>query len=502
MSDTRAVAGPVPLQGGALILAGFLLAAANFLVVLDMTIANVAVPHIAGGLAVSPAQGTWVITSYAVAEAISVPLTGWLAGRFGMVKTFVLGMVGFGICSALCSMAPSLGLLVLFRIMQGLCGGPMMPLSQTLLMKIFPPKQQPAAIALWSMTTLVAPILGPILGGGLCDTVGWPAIFYINVPIAIVCAWFGWQTLKSQESPTVKAKIDGVGLGLMVLWIAALQIMLDEGKNKDWFNSPEIVILGLVAAVGFAAFMIWELTEKNPIVPLKVFRHRGYTASVITLCVAFSGFFASMVLTPLWLQGIMGYTATTSGYATATSGILAVIAAPFVAQMASKLDPRRLVFVGVMWLGAVAFWRSQANTDMTFINVMIPLLLMGIGMPFFFVPLSGLALSSVDPDEMAGAAGLMNFARTLTGAFAVSVMTTTWENGATHNRAELAGVIHPENAPGAAPAMLDQLVQGQSVMLSTNQTFLVVAGLFIASAVVIWLAPKPKGPVVAGAGGH
>jgi DHA2 family multidrug resistance protein len=498
---SNAQAAPVPLQGGALILGGFLLAAANFLVVLDMTIANVAVPHIAGGLAVSPAQGTWVITSYAVAEAISVPLTGWLAGRFGMVKTFVMGMLGFGICSALCSLAPSLGFLVLFRIMQGLCGGPLMPLSQTLLMKIFPPKQQPAAIALWSMTTLVAPILGPVLGGGLCDTVGWPAIFYINVPIAVVCAWFGWRVLKSQESPTMKAKIDGVGLGLMVLWIAALQIMLDEGKNKDWFSSPEIVILGIVAAVGFAAFMIWELTEKDPIVPLKVFRHRGYSASVVTLCIAFSGFFAGMVLTPLWLQGNMGYTATWSGYATATSGILAVVMAPIVAQLTAKVDPRRLVFIGVMWLGAVAFIRGQATTDMTFVNIMLPLLAMGVGMPFFFVPLSGLALSSVEPDEMAGAAGLMNFARTLTGAFAVSVMTTTWENGATHNRAEMAGMLRPENAPAASPAILDNLVQNQAVMLATNQTFMVVTALFVVSALVIWLAPKPL-KVVAGPGGH
>jgi DHA2 family multidrug resistance protein len=502
MSNASAQAAPVPLSGGALILGGFLLAAANFLVVLDMTIANVAVPHIAGGLAVSPAQGTWVITSYAVAEAISVPLTGWLAGRFGMVKTFVMGMLGFGICSALCSLAPSLGFLVLFRIMQGLCGGPLMPLSQTLLMKIFPPKQQPAAIALWSMTTLVAPILGPIMGGGLCDTVGWPAIFYINVPIAVVCSWFGWQVLRSQESPTIKARIDVVGLGLMVAWIAALQIMLDEGKNADWFNSPEIVILAIVAAVGFAAFLIWELTEKDPIVPLKVFRHRGYTAAVTTLCIAFSGMFASMVLTPLWLQGNMGYTATWSGYATATSGVLAVMVAPVVAQLASKMDPRKLVFFGVTWLGAVALVRSHVTTDVTFTQVMLPLLAMGIGMPFFFVPLTGLALSSVKPEEMAGAAGLMNFARTLTGAFAVSVMTTAWDNGSSYNRAELAGLIHPENAPTASMGVLDNLVQQQAVMLSTNWTFLVVTMLFAVAAAFIWLAPKPKGPVQAGAGGH
>jgi DHA2 family multidrug resistance protein len=377
-----------------------------------------------------------------------------------------------------------------------------MPLSQTLLMKIFPPKQQPMAIALWSTTTLVAPTMGPVLGGVLCDTVGWPAIFYINVPIAVVCAYFGWQVLKSQESPTAKARIDIVGLGLMILWVAALQIMLDEGKNADWFNSPEIVILAIVAAVGFAAFLIWELTEKNPIVPLRVFRHRGYTASVLTLCVAFAGLFASMVLTPLWLQGNMGYTASWSGYAAAANGVLAVIAAPFVAQAAAKVDARKLVFIGVLWLGAVAFVRGQATTEMTFMDVMLPMLAMGVGMPLFFVPLSGLALSSVDPEEMAGAAGLMNFARTLTGAFAVSVMTTAWDNGATHNRAELVGLLKPENAPPLSLGALDHLVQSQAVMLATNQTFLAVTALFLASALVLWLAPKPAPGAAMGGGGH
>jgi DHA2 family multidrug resistance protein len=255
----------------------------------------------------------------------------------------------------------------------------------------------------------------------------------------------------------------------------------------------------VVAAVGFAAFLIWELTEKNPIVPLQVFRHRGYAASVVTLCVAFGGFFAGSVMTPLWLQGYMGYTATWSGYATALSGILAVIVAPVVAQMAARFDARKLVFFGVVWLGMISFFRGQATTDMTYWQIAAPLLFMGIGMPFFFVPLTGLALASVKPEETAGAAGLMNFARTLTGAFAVSVMTTTWENGATHARAELVGELHP--LPGQDLGALDHLVQGQAVVLSTNETFMVVMALFAVSALIIWLAPKPRGRIEA-SGGH
>src|SRR5258708_1428057 len=231
MAATYAVAEPAPLKGAALMLAGFLLAVGNFMVVLDMTIANVSVPNIAGGLAVSPSQGTWVITSYSVAEAIVVPLTGWLAARFGAVRVFVFGMLGFGVFSALCGLAPSLGFLVLFRVMQGVCGGPIMPMSQTLMMRVFPPQQRSQALGLWSMTTVVAPIAGPILGGVLCDNAGWPWVFYINVPVAAVCGFFAWRTLRSQETPTERRRIDFVRLGLLVTFVGALPIILHKGTQ-------------------------------------------------------------------------------------------------------------------------------------------------------------------------------------------------------------------------------------------------------------------------------
>jgi DHA2 family multidrug resistance protein len=368
----------------------------------------------------------------------------------------------------------------------------MMPLSQTLMLKIFPPKQQPMALGLWSMTTLVAPIAGPVLGGVLCDNVGWPSIFFINVPIAMVFAVLGWRVLRSQESPIEKGVFDTVGLALLVLWVGALQIMVDKGKDLDWFNSPVIVGLGLVALIGFAAFLIWELTAENPIVPLKVFRHRGYSVSLFTLCVAISGMYGGLVLTPLWLQNFMGYTATWSGYATAMMGVLAVFAAPVAAQLAAKVDPRRLVFMGVMWMGLIFFVRAQANTQMDFAQISLPILAMGIGMPFFFVPLMGMAMASVKPEEMAGAAGLMNFVRTLSGAVAISVTTTAWENGISANRADMVGALHPEALPnGFGIGTLDGLVTNQAVMLSTNQTFVNVSILFAIAALAVWLAPRP-----------
>lgn len=490
-----------PLQGGQLWLAALLLAAANFVAVLDTTIANVSVPNIAGSLGVSSSQGTYVITSYAVAEAITVPLTGWLAARVGTVRLFAGAMVLFGVFSLLCGMATSLEMLILFRVLQGLAGGPLMPMSQTLLLQIFPKEKAGAAIGLWSMTTLVAPIMGPILGGWLCDEASWPWIFYINVPIAIACGYFGWGLLKRYQSPIVKMRFDTIGLALLVLWVGAFQIMIDEGKNLDWFGSPIIVGLAVVSAIGFAAFMIWELTERNPVVNLRVFRHRGYWVSVATISLAFGSFFGATVLTPQWLQAYMGYTATEAGHATAMSGILAVLVAPLAAQLSQKMDPRPLVFAGVMWLGAVTLYRSFATTDMDFWQVALPLLFQGVGMPFFFVPLTGLAMASVEPEEMASAAGLMSFMRTLSGAFATSIVTTAWDDKASHYHAELTALV--DSSPQALQQLgggsidagrqqLSQLIQSQSIMLSTNELFWLSGLSFVLAACMIWLAPRPS----------
>lgn len=491
------------LEGSQLTVAALLLAGANFIVVLDMTIANVSVPHIAGGLAVSPNEGTYVITSYAVAEAISVPLTGWIAKRFGTLKAFVVCILLFGIFSALCGLATSIDMLVFGRVLQGLAGGPIMPLSQTLLLQIFPKDKQPVAIGLWAMTTLIAPILGPIAGGWMCDNWGWPFIFLINIPITIACSGVIAKILKRFETKIIAEKIDFVGMALLVLWVGALQIMLDEGKNHDWFESTFIVSLLIIAIIGFAAFLIWEFTHKAPIVDLKVFRHRGFSVSVLTISLAFGAFFGSVVLMPLWLQTYMGYSATWSGYAMAGMGVLAVVMAPIAAKMSEKIDPRLLVFFGVSWLGALTFYRSFGTTDMTFAMIAVPILIQGIGMPFFFVPLTGLAMASVEPEEVASASGQMNFLRTLSGAFATSLTTTAWDNEAAVFRSDLAGTINvPADMAAAATNVfndtqemalvaLDFSFQSQMIMLATNKVFLVMSFMFIFAALAIWLAPKP-----------
>ncbi|WP_068713201.1 DHA2 family efflux MFS transporter permease subunit [Vibrio tritonius] len=492
-----------PLTGAALFFGALCLAMANFLAILDTTIANVSVANIAGALGTSTSQGTYVITSYAVAEAISVPLTGWLSSRFGSIRVFVVCFLMFGVFSLLCGMATSMSMLVMFRVFLGFSGGPLMPLSQTLMIRIFPKNKAHAAIGIWSMTTLVAPIMGPILGGILCDQYSWPYVFTVKTPFAIIAGIACWQLLKRFETKTIKAKIDKVGLALLVVWVACLQIMLDEGKDHDWFASNRILILGIVALIGFIAFIIWEMTERNPVVDLKVFRHRGYSACMITLSLAFGAFFAIQVVTPLWLQVYMGYTATIAGYSTATMGILAVFLAPAVANLASKIDPRPLVFLGVLWLGSWTFIRGFANLDMTFAQISWPMFFQGIGMPLFFVPLTALALGSVSDAEMDSAAGLMNFIRSLAGAFATSIVNTSWENESRYVHAELSGLTDKAGVAtqmmqqsgmsmGEIRSSIDWLVQKQSVMVATNQLFFMIAAIFIGAAFLIWLAPKPR----------
>lgn len=278
--------------------------------------------------------------------------------------------------------------------------------------------------------------------------------------------------------------------------------MLDEGKDKDWFASTEIVALAVVAAIGFLSFLIWELTERHPVVDLRVFRHRGFSASVLTIGLAFGAFFGNTVLTPLWLQNFMGYTATWSGCASALTGVLAVLAAPVAASMASRFDGRWLVFVGVLWMGVVTLARSYATTDMTFWQIGIPLLLLGLGLPFFFVPLTGLALASVDEPETASAAGLMNFCRTLSGAIATALVNTMWEDRIKTSHAQLADIVDRshrylnalENSGmslSGARSQIDNLVQGQAVMVATSQLFAIAGATFVLAAIAVWLAPRP-----------
>jgi len=407
-------------------------------------------------------------------------------------------------------MAWSLSSLVAFRIGQGLCGGPLMPISQTLLLRIFPKEKHAQATGVWAMTTIVAPILGPILGGTISDNWGWHWIFFINIPIAIVCAISAIVLLRKAETKIEKLPIDVWGMVMLVFWVGALQLMLDLGREHDWFGDPFIVGLAIAAAVGFTFFLVWELFEKEPAVNLRVFRHRGFTVSVTALVFAYGTFFASLVVIPQWLQSSLGYTATWAGYATAFNGVAAVMMAPVVAKLSTKFDERLLVSFGILWLGAtslirVFWWTSGAD----FWTVAIPQLIQGAGMPFFFIPLTTLALGAVNEDEMASAAGVMNFLRTMAGAVGTALVTTIWYDGAQGIRDQLSGVLNGAQATmeslqargyslEQSRQIVSQTVDGQAMALSTGSVFVTAAITFAAAATIIWLAPRPKRAVGAG----
>jgi len=500
------------LSGATLIMAALFIGLGNFLVVLDSTIANVSIPTISGSVGVATSQGSWVITSYAVAEAITVPLTGWLSRRFGALRVFIICYFAFAVISVMCGLSSTLGQLIVGRVLLGLVGGPIMPLSQTLLLRIFPPEKATVGTVIWAMTTLIGPIAGPILGGIICDGIGWQWIFFIKVPVAIVGGLAVTVLLRGMSDHTEKADIDAVGLGLLVVWVGALQILLDEGRNNDWFASEEIQVLGVIAAIGFAAFMIWELTEKNPIVNLRIFRHRGFTGASITYSAGFGAFFAAVVILPLWLQSNMGYTATWAGYATGLMGVLAVVSAPIVGGAVEKFDPRAIVCLGILGLGAMTAWRMGFNPDVTFLDMAWPTLLTGPFMVMFFVPVTGLAMASVEPSEQADAAGLSNFMRTLAGAFATSLVQTGWANSARVNQTELVSgatnvmrtfdeMVATGTPPDAVAAGLTRVFEGQSLMLATLGMFGQITLVFIFAATLIWLVPKPTGAIDT-SGGH
>ena len=497
------------LKGSKLILAAFVLALANFMVVLDMTIANVSITHITGSLAVSSSQGTWVITSYAVAEAICVPLTGWLAGRFGGVRVFTYSLIGFTVFSIFCGLSSSLEMLVFCRIGQGLFGGPIMPLSQMLLMRIFPPEKQSQAMGMWAMTTVVGPILGPILGGTISDNMSWHWIFFINIPVGIACAFAAMRLLKPAETEISKLRIDRGGLLLLVLWIGALQLMLDLGHERDWFNSPFIVGLALTAIVGLIVFTIWELTERHPVVNIQIFRYKSFTISVMALAMGFGAFFGSIVLIPQWLQINLGYTATWAGYLTATMGLGSLTMSPLVAKLATKYDQRALASFGLSILGAVTLMRAFWTTEADFFALALPQILQGFAVPFFFIPLSNMALCAVKPTEMASAAGLMNFLRTMAGAIGASIAVTIWDDHTKIARAEMVGSLHTNDTQATlmqqgmsaegAMGYISSLVDKEALTLSANHVFLLLAMVFIFAAIMIWFSPKPKTGI---SGGH
>jgi DHA2 family multidrug resistance protein len=510
-----------PLTGTKLAIGTVALSLAVFMNVLDTSIANVSIPAISGDLGVSPDQGTWVITSFGVANAISVPLTGWLTRRFGQVRLFMSAVILFVIASFLCGFAPNLGLLVVFRVLQGAVAGPMIPLSQALLLSSYPKEKSGTALGAWSITSLVAPVVGPLLGGWITDNISWPWIFYINIPVGVLAGIATWIIYRKRETPTAKLPIDRIGLALLVIWVGSMQVLLDKGKDLDWFNSSTIIALAAVAVVGFAFFLVWELTEEHPVVDLTLFKGRNFTVATVSMLLAYGLFFGNVVLLPLWLQQYMGYTATWAGLVLAPVGVLAVFSTPIVGRLSNRVDPRVFVTFSFIVFAIVLFMRAHFNTNATVGVLLIPTFIQGLALATFFIPLIALSLSGLSPERIPSASGLINFARITAGSFGTSITTTVWDRRATLHHAQLVEHLTQGNPVASQTfsnlqaggfgtdqsyALVNRLVDQQAFMLSANDIFYVSGLLFIGLIVLVWFARPQKaggaGASEAAAGAH
>lgn len=496
-----------PLQGGALAILTLALSLATFMLVLDSTIANVAIPTIAGDLGASSSQGTWVITSFGVANAISIPITGWLAKRFGEVRLFLIATLLFVLASWLCGIANSLEMLIVFRVLQGAVAGPIIPLSQSLLLNNYPPEKRGMALAFWSMTIVVAPICGPILGGWISDNIHWGWIFFINVPIGLAVVLISWKILEGRESRISHQPVNTIGLILLALGVGALQLMLDQGRELDWFNSTEIVALTIIAAVGLIALIIWELTDDNPVVDVSLFKSRNFTVGCVSTSLAFLVYSGTVVLIPLLLQQVYNYTATWAGLAAAPVGLLPILLAPIIGKFGNKIDMRILITVSFMVYALTFYWRAVTfEPEMTFMDVALPQFVQGLAVACFFMPLTTITLSGLPPEKMASASSLFNFLRTLAGSIGTSLTTFIWYNREAVHHTQLTEVINPYNpisqqffqtmgsfglSEEQTASYIARQITAQGFIIGANEIFFVSAITFISLVVLIWFAKPP-----------
>jgi DHA2 family multidrug resistance protein len=495
-----------PIKGSQLVLLTVAVSLGIFMNVLDTSIANVAIPTIAGNMGVSADQGTWVITSFSVTMAIVLPLTGWLGKRFGEVKLFSIATFLFTVASILCALATTLPMLVFFRVIQGAVAGPMIPLSQSILLANYPHEKKGLATALWATVAVAAPVVGPILGGWITDNYTWPWIFYINVPVGLFSAYFTWMLLGDRDTEISRSRIDYIGLILLAIGVGCLQVLLDKGKDLDWFNSPIINTLAIVSTVTLTFFVAWELTDSNPIVDLTLFKRRNFTVGTVGISLGYMAYFGSVVILPLWLQTEMGYTPTWAGVATAPVGIIPFLFSPFMGFVMKKLDLRLIISVGFLIFAYGSFWASNFDTDVSFYYIAMSRFVLGAALPFFFIPSITISLSNLPAKQIASASGLSNFCRILAGSFGTSIFVTMWDHRERIHQSKMVEGLTAYNpqvnqtidyfqqagfSHDASWAQLTEMVINQSFMLSTNDIFWISGVLFLGLTCFVWLARPP-----------
>lgn len=480
----------------------------TFMQVLDTSIANVAIPYIAGNLSVSADEGTWVITSFAASNAIMLPLTGWLSNYFGSVRLFVWSVLLFTLVSLFCGLASSLAMLVVLRVLQGAVAGSLIPLSQSLLVASNPPERQGSALGFWGMIVIVAPVLGPIVGGYLTDVYSWPWIFYINVPIGLFSAFVTWYFLKDRETKIVRDPIDWIGLFLLSVGVACLQIMLDKGKDLDWFESNYIIALTIASIISLTYFGIWTYFQKYPIVDFSFFRNRNFALGSIAITIGFLIYFGSTVTLPLWLQTEQNYTSYWAGIAVAPIGIVPFFLSTTIGKYLDRLDLRVVAACSFLLFSLALFYQANFTTAVSLEKIMLARFFQGFGVAIFFLPLVQLSLGWVSKERYASASGLFNFIRILIGSgFGTSLSIELWTRLEIFHHARLAEAItisryapsqfstYLGNAstaftPDVIRKVLDTQVERQAFMLSTNDLSWLGAWMFLALIPLVFFCKR------------
>src|SRR5690349_14988215 len=404
---------------------------ATFMQVLDTSVAKVTLPHIAGSLCASVDEATWVLTSYLVSNAVILPSTGWITSRFGRRRTLLTCIGIFTLASIICGAATSLPMLIVARIVQGAGGGALQPIAQAVLMESFPPEKRGSAMAAFGMGVVVAPIIGPTLGGWITDNYSWRWIFYINIPIGILAVFMANMFI--EDPPYIRdqrpGRIDRLGFALMAIGLGTLQLVLDKGQEEDWFNSSLITFAVVFAAVTLTAFVIWELTTKEPIVDLRVLKNRNFTVGTSIMTVMGIVLYGTIALLPLFLQTLMGYPAVQSGLAVSPRGFGSIASMILVGRLIGKIDGRYLVMFGFLVLGYATYMFSDINLMVTSSSITWPNIISGFAMGFIFVPLTTMAMGTLANEQMGNASGVFNLMRNTGGSIGIAAMTTMLSRG-------------------------------------------------------------------------
>src|SRR5579884_2782644 len=495
---------------------------ATFMEVLDTTVVNVSLPHIAGNLSASVDEATWVLTSYLVANAIILPITGWLANYFGRKNLLMLSVGGFTIASLMCGLSVNLPMLIVFRLLQGACGGSMQPLSQAVLLEAFPPEDRGKAMGFWGLGIVAAPVLGPVLGGWLTDSYSWRWVFYINLPVGIGAIIM--TKLFIFDPPYIKrgaGKVDYWGIGLLALWVGALQILLDKGQEEDWFGSNLIRTLFVLFTIALIGFLVRELTARAPVVDLHVFRLRTYSTGVFLMTLLGFGLYGSLVVLPIWLQTLLGYPATQAGLTLAPRGMGSMVGMPIVGMIAGRFDNRKLLACGLAVVGGTMFAFSTMNMNVGYWNLFWPQFIQGFGLGLVFVPLTTVTMGPVRREEMGNATSLFNLMRNVGGSIGIATATTLPARDLQKHTNYLVAHVtqssqatrHVENmlngfwsSGGSGPTQSQQqtllslwgMVQMQASMVSFIDIFRIFTGVFILMLPLLFLLKRPPrrgGPV-------